>query len=119
LLSARLKDGGAFVVQSTSPLMARRSFWCVEETIRQSGFNTLPYHVTVPSFGEWGFILASKEPLSPPRTLPEGLQFLDEEMLPSLFHFPRDMQKVAVEPNRLNNQALVHYYEEEWSRYVS
>lgn len=119
LLKARLQPHGMFVVQSTSPLLARRAFWCVEETIRSSGFNTLPYHVMVPSFGEWGFILASPHDVQKPRALPANLKFLTMETLPSLFHFPTDMQKVAVEPNRLNNQILVRYYDEDWSRYTS
>ena len=31
-----------------------------------------------------------------------------------MFTFPRDMQPVAVEPNRLNDQVLVRYYEKEF-----
>jgi hypothetical protein len=30
------------------------------------------------------------------------------------FVFPNDMLKVEAEPNRLNDQALVRYYEHEW-----
>ena len=50
---------GRFVVQSTSPLFARKSFWCIVETLKQAGLQTYPYHVYVPSFGEWGFVMAS------------------------------------------------------------
>jgi spermidine synthase len=49
--------------------------------------------------------------------LPDGLRFLSEETLPTLFHFPKDMDEVPAEVNRLNNQVLVHYYEEEWRRW--
>ncbi len=119
LLESRLSERGAFVVQSTSPLLARRSFWCVEETIRSSGYNTLPYHVMVPSFGEWGFVLGSKHEIRSPQSLPPDLKFLTLDSLPSLFFFPRDMQKIEVEPNRLNNQMLVRYYEDEWSHFSS
>jgi len=31
--------------------------------------------------------------------------------------FPDDMAPVEVEPNRLDNQRLVQYYEREWSRW--
>jgi spermidine synthase len=31
-----------------------------------------------------------------------------------LFDFPADMTRVDAEPNRLNTQALVRYYEREW-----
>ena len=43
-----LAPGGAFVVQSTSPILARKSFWCVDRTIREVGFRTLPYHAFQP-----------------------------------------------------------------------
>lgn len=114
-LGRRLAPGARFVVQSTSPLFARQSFWCIVRTIEDAGFVVSPYHVYVPSFGEWGFALAGVEPYSPPASLPGGLRFLTTEVLPSLFHFPQDMQPVDVEVNRLNSQALVRYYEREWN----
>ncbi len=117
LLKARLADGGVAVIQSTSPLFARRSFWCVDATLTASGFWTEPYHALVPSFGEWGFILAANGPHFPVRPLPDGLRFLSQEVLPTLTQFPRDMDKVPAEVNRLNNQVLVHYYDEEWKRW--
>ena len=55
-----LSPTGFAVIQSTSPLMARQSFWCIEATVKSVGLATEPYHAYVPSFGEWGFILASK-----------------------------------------------------------
>ena len=73
-----------------------------------------PYHVYVPSFGEWGFALAAPAARTLPTTLPEGLRFLTPGGLAELFHFPRDMDRVDVEPNRLHTQALVRYYEREW-----
>ena len=46
--------------------------------------------------------------------LPQGLRFLTAALIPQLFDFPADMDRVAAEPNRLNTQALVRYYEREW-----
>ena len=111
-----LKPDGAMVVQTTSPYVARQSFWCVDATLRACGLQTEPYHALVPSFGEWGFILASQTPLSGPAVLPEGLKFVTEEVLAQLPQFPPDMTRVETEVNRLNNQALVRYFEEEWAR---
>ena len=113
-----LRPRGAIVVQCTSPWVARKSFWCVNETLRVSGFVTEPYHLYVPSFGEWGFILASLEPLSQSLRLPENLRFITDAGARDMFHFPPDMGPVQVEPNRLNNQMLVRYFEEEWAHYV-
>jgi len=117
LLKRRLAAGGAVVIQSTSPLFARKSFWCIDETVRAAGFATRPYHAWVPSFGEWGYVLASTSSMAPRRPLPDGLKFISEATVPSLFVFPPDMDQVPSEVNRLNNQVLVHTYEDEWRRW--
>jgi spermidine synthase len=116
--TAALTPEGAMVVQTTSPYVARKSFWCVDATLRSTGLQTRPYHAYVPSFGEWGFIIAGREALTAPFDLPTGLKFISPETLPALFHFPPDMGPVETEVNRLNNQALVRYFEAEWRHYV-
>ena len=115
LLAKHLSARGLAVVQSTSPMFARQSYWCVVATLKQAGLRTYPYHVYVPSFGEWGFVLAGSGPYEPPAELPNGLRFLAVRGLPALFDFPQDMLPVPAEPNRLNDQVLVRYYEREWS----
>jgi spermidine synthase len=116
-LSKLLSNDGRLVVQSTSPLLARKSFYCVANTIKSIGFSVLPYHAFVPSFGEWGFVLAAKSQLEPSKNIISGLRYLENEALDSLFIFPKDMQYLPTDINRLNNQALARYYEEEWSRF--
>jgi spermidine synthase len=112
----RLSARGLIVVQATSPLYARRSFWSIVATIEAAGLKATPYHALVPSFGEWGYVIASREPYVPPgRYLPE-LRFLTPEIEPTLFRFPKDMARVPAGVNRLNNQVLVQYYEAEWKR---
>lgn len=117
ILQTAMSDASAVVVQSTSPLYARQSFWCIEATMREAGLVTHAFHATVPSFGEWGYVLARRVPFEPPREpLLADLRFLDGPTLASLFVFGPDMAAVPVETNRLNNQMLVRYYEREWSR---
>jgi spermidine synthase len=70
----------------------------------------------VPSFGEWGFVIAGRRPYRLPQTLPQGLRFLNTKSLPLLFDFPQDMGRVPTDVNRLSNQVLVTTYEEEWGR---
>ena len=118
VLAKHLAQHGLVAVQSTSPLFARQSYWCIVETMQQAGWRTHPYHVYVPSFGEWGYVLASRHGYEPPNALPEGLQFLTVAGLPQLFDFPRDMQRIDAEPNRLNDQVLVRYYERDWANYA-
>jgi spermidine synthase len=119
LIDQHLNAGGYAVVQTTSPLIARKSFWTVATTIEAAGLQTTPYHVHVPSFGEWGFILASRRPYRLPGTpnaLPPGLRFLTLADLPTLFNFPLDMARVPTEVNRLSNQVLVQTFEDEWGK---
>ena len=116
LLEKRLAASGYAVVQTTSPLIARQSFWTVVSTIESVGLRTSPYHAHVPSFGEWGFVIASRRPWRAPESLPDGLRFLSVSNVPPLFDFPRDMARVPAEVNRLANQVLVTTYEREWGK---
>ncbi len=111
---------GVAVVQTTSPYFARRSFWMMAETIAAADFEALPMHVHVPSFGEWGFVLAGPKGMPPPEKLllPESeLAFLNRAELAELFRFPRDMGRLEVGINRLNDQKLVSIYTAEWDQW--
>ncbi|MBV8760731.1 MAG: polyamine aminopropyltransferase [Deltaproteobacteria bacterium] len=117
-VAARLSPGGAAVVQATSPLFARKSYWCIVETMRAAGLSVQPYQVTVPSFGVWGYALARRVPFQPPTRVPNvALRFLNEQALAAMFVMPVDMSPVPVEVNQLDNQALVRYYEREWRKW--
>jgi len=116
LIDQHLNASGYAVTQTTSPLVARRSFWTVATTIESTGLAATPYHAHVPSFGARGFIIASRRPWRMPAQLPAGLQFLSVDGLPALFHFPPDMARVPTEVNRLSNQVLVQTFEEEWGK---
>ena len=119
LLDKHLAASGYAVVQTTSPLVARKSFWTVVATMESVGLATAPYHAHVPSFGEWGFVVASRRPFSPESqasNLPAALKFLNPQTLRLLFDFPADMSRVAAPINRLSNQELVHSYEQEWGK---
>ena len=116
LIDRHLAASGYAVVQTTSPLVARRSFWTVVTTIEAVGLTATPYHALVPSFGEWGFVIASRRPWRAPAVLPEGLRFLTPAGVPALLQFPPDMARVPTEVNRLSNQVLVQQFEEEWGK---
>ena len=117
-LAARLAPGGAVGLQATSPLFARRAYWCIIETMRAAGLHVQPYQVPVPSFGVWGFALARRVPFGPPRRAPNvALRFLNDAALAAMFEMPADMTPVPVEVNHLDNQVLVRYYEREWRRW--
>jgi spermidine synthase len=99
-------------VQAGSPYFARESFWGIEATLRAAGWGTTPYHVDVPSFGDWGFVLAvpgSPPPLAlaPPPGRP--LRFLDAPVLAAAATFPPDRDRIALAPSTLNRPRILDY----------
>lgn len=117
-LEKRLAPDGIVVVQSTSPYVARKSFWCVRNTLKAAGLQTIPYHAYVPSFGEWGYVMALRnQHWRLGGTLPAGLRFVSTQSMATMLSFPPDMAEVPTEINKLNNQVLVQLFEEEWAPY--
>ena len=102
------------VVQTTSPYFAPKSFWCIQKTLNQIFPNVTAYHNYVPSFGEWGFCLAGNNDFSIKRKL-NGLKFYNYQFA-QLAYFEKDMLAKNVEVNQLQNQILVRYFDEEWSK---
>ncbi len=117
-LIAAVHDNGLVVIQSTSPYVAKKSFSCINTTLEAAGFMTTPYHAFVPSFGEWGYVIGTKKPFTAPTRFPEGLKFVNPSTVATMLQFPPDMMVAKTEVNRLNNQILVRYFEDEWSEYV-
>ena len=114
-VARHLADGGLIVVQSTSPYFAPHAYWSVVATLEAAGLSTAPYHVYVPSFGEWGFVLAGKGATFPvPERFDVPTRYLTAATAAEMFRFPPDMARRDVEPNYLNTQILVHYFEEGW-----
>lgn len=120
LCSNNLTDTGVMSVQSTSPYYAANAYWCINETVSAEFPYVYPYHVQVPSFGDWGFQLASKQELDPTElTLTVDGQFLSQSTLSGLFLFAEDElpkeTKLAV--NSLSTPKLLQYYleaEKDW-----
>lgn len=118
MLRQRLNEDSLVSIQCTSPLVAPKSYWCIINTLESTGFHVRPFHAAVPTFGEWGFALASPNPIPEHLTLSTHLtassRFLNDDILNNLFELPPDLMRVSTDINQLNNQALVRYYDEEW-----
>ena len=116
LVARHLAAGGKMVVQSTSPYFAPHAYWSVVATLEAAGLKTAPYHVYVPSFGEWGYVLAGAEAdFRLPIRVDVPTRFLNAAEMAQMFRFPADMARREVEPNYLNNQKLVAYFEQDWA----
>ena len=116
LLEKHLSDRGLLVIQATSPFYARKSYWSIVNTLADAGLQPAPYHAYVPSFGEWGYIIGSRNGYVPPTKFTVPLRYLTPDTMKTMFDFPADMSRVDAEVNRLNNQVLVRYFEEEWRK---
>ena len=129
LIKQHLSQQGIMAAQATSPLYSREAFWCVAATMQAAGKNdsipeswfSVPYHVHVPSFGEWGFVMASRQQLniSTIQLADLDYRFLNQAMLPQLFDFPSDMSPVPVRINQLATHPILQYYEKGWERWYN
>ena len=114
-LSNLLTEDGILVCQSHSPEYAPFVYWSIGLSLKGTGMNIRSYHTEVPSFGDWGFHLASKKQLNlqkrkvfvPHQTLPEDLS--------SLFVFPSKYRSVRENShmNTLSNLKLHEIYQQE------
>ena len=115
VLAKHLSRGGMFVVQSTSPLFARQSYWCIVEHARSGWHEAVPLSRLRAVVRRVGICAGgARIGTSRRRSFPPGLRFLSAQNVPELFRFPLDMRRVPAEPNRLNDQILVRYYDHEW-----
>ena len=126
LVGRRLTAGGALACQSTSPFRSRSAFWCIVHTLAAArwgpegatGLEVRPYHADVPTFGDWGFVLAGPHlpPVEELRIRPDG-RYLTSALLPSLFVFPPDTREIPTGINRLNDPIIVKLYERGYHKY--
>ena len=120
----RLSAQGVLVTQATSPFFAKKAYWGIVATLEKAaeGMPTqrivTPYHVNVPSFGEWGFaMVATAQSQAQAVRFPANTRYLNAETLPGLFAFPKDLERVAVDVNELSNQFLVRHYAKAWKKW--
>lgn len=116
-----LRDRGIIITQAGSPYHTSKAFQCVQATMREAGFGTLPLHNHVITLGQWGFVLGGKNIESSqlkPAVLNARLEGIPTRWLTpeAMYHitsfgkplFPID----SVEVNALHNQVLYRYYGE-------
>jgi spermidine synthase len=119
LLHRVLGPGGRLVVQAGSPYFAPRSYWCIEAGVRAAGWHPTPYHVDVPSFGDWGFVLAGARTAPTPTLAPDApkTRFLTPGVLRASTVFPADRARRHEEPSTLTHPRIIDLEREEWKNY--
>lgn len=118
-----LQLDGAMIVQSTSPVFAPQVYWTIDRTVQAAGLKTVNLHADIPSFGGWGYVLASREGIKVEElSLIKDTQYLTEDVLPALTKFGKDEDAKMengekIEPNTLIRPNLIEVYEKSWRYY--
>ena len=122
-LKQMLAGDGLIGVQSTSPYHAKDSFISVLKTLEAANYSSVQqYHDNVPSFGEWGWTIASKMGASPLQrlqaldTLPVEHFWLTLPMIKSSFEFPHNFyrEKETIPINYLGSHAIYQLHQNAW-----
>lgn len=127
LVRNHLSPGGAAMIQATSPVFATKVYWTISETVESTGMYVENLHVDVPSFGNWGFVMASREKINLNSIDVEvPTRFLTADLLPGLGDFGKDTDRKIMEKdgdrfklevNTLINPNLIRIYENAWKNY--
>ncbi|ACC40554.1 polyamine aminopropyltransferase [Mycobacterium marinum] len=110
LAAHALAPDGLMVVQAGSPFSTPTAFWRTVSTIKAAGYAVTPYHVHVPTFGDWGFALARRGGTAPIPAVPAdapSLRFLNQPVLNAATVFSSDVGPTMLEPSTLDNPRIV------------
>ncbi|WP_267894509.1 polyamine aminopropyltransferase [Pseudoalteromonas sp. T1lg23B] len=118
-----LAADGAMVVQSTSPYHAKKAFISIAKTVKSAGFSYVEqYQQNVPSFGQWGWTIATKAGssasarISRAEHLPVASRWASKEYLLAAFVFPSQFfsYENQIDVNQLGSGILYDYYRQAW-----
>jgi spermidine synthase len=127
LLRSKLAIDGVFALQSSSPVHANEAFLCIGRTLRAAGFAAVPYHGNIPSFGEWGWWIGSRDDRRSESELREAMQNLKAFSVPTRYLTPElvgaslifgrgQLDTLETSINTLTRDAVYRYYLEAWQR---
>ena len=119
LVRQNLAANGLFVTQATSPYFAPSAFWTIAATVEAGGFATVyPYHLNVPSFGEWGFVMATDRRLQiDDPHLSVTTRFLTTAGIVKHFDFDKDTLVGNVAISTLDRPVVLDRYLDGWQYY--
>lgn len=120
-----LAGDGAMTVQSTSPYHAKNTFISIGKTVKYANFKHVQqYHQNVPSFGEWGFTIATKNGLSAKLrlqnlnalTVDDG--WMTKPLMLAAFEFGKDyyLNAETIQINRLGSMIAYRYHRADWKK---
>lgn len=120
-----LQGDGVMVIQSTSPFHAKKAFQSIGKTVDAAGFaHVEQYRQNVPSFGEWGWTIATKKgqsALSRIKSLPQlpvEDDWVTQPLILGAFAFPKDFYSNIneIKTNTLGSRVLYQYHYQAWQK---
>ena len=114
-IKKHMTPGAIVVTQATSPFFAKKAFWSIHNTLASAGFSmTLPYHVNIPSFGEWGFVMACHTLCQTIRQASPETRFYSADVEKAMFVFSPDIGPVDSKISTLDKPNVLYYYLDGW-----
>jgi len=115
LAKRSLAENGKFITQSGEIYFSNRAFSCVLNTMDEVFETVTPMHVYVPSFGDWGFVMGTKDTVAidESKTLP-SLKYLTYDAMQHLFQMPKDVTIAATKINSLDHPVILNYFLTDW-----
>jgi spermidine synthase len=119
MIKRSLSHTGIFVTQAGEIYFSNTVFSCINTTLNEVFPYTKPFHAYIPSFGDWGFVLASNLSLDlkPKESFPGELKYINAEQFKSAFHLPQDISVLQTTVNTLDNPIILNYYLEDWEKW--
>lgn len=121
LVRRHLAVGGVMTTQATSPYFARDAYWSIVATIEAAEFYVWPYHAYIPTFGDWGFVMAAEYQLPnvPPETFSPDVprRYVTPQLFATTFLFDSDTAQIEADVSTLNHPIILDYYRQAWQQW--
>ena len=111
-VARRLSVGGVIITQASSPWLERNAFWCIASTLDSVFSSTQAVYSNIPSFGPWGYVMASNSPFEKQRPFPDATRYVTEGNWDFTLSHPNDLPPLSLPANKLQTLPLMKYYAE-------
>ncbi|MCP4698139.1 MAG: polyamine aminopropyltransferase [Gammaproteobacteria bacterium] len=111
MIKRRMNTGGLLATQSSSPFIARNTYWCIEHTLRAARFSTYSYHTAIPAFGIWGFHIGALTETAPDSfDIKAPTRYLNNEVIRAAGVFGKDIAPLNTPVNTIMEPKLYMLY---------
>lgn len=111
-VARRLSVGGVMITQASSPWLERNAFWCIAGTLNSVFESTQAIYSNIPSFGPWGYVMASNTAFQQQRRFPDTTRYLSEDNWKFTLQHPNDLPPKSLPINKLQTLPLMQFYAE-------